>query len=148
MFCPLEYRDTLIIFRGLFVLAVVILVGVSVAEGQLNSLTQRQESVHALHITCDHSGTYSLYLLGSSYHIKAVYPVGEMINHDKGIIIKIANHSGIIPTKIDIDCKKELVLLDSWARLLVEEALKFKHALDSSIAEMEQRLHLYMRQFR
>jgi len=148
MFCPLPYRDTLIVLRGLLILVVVIMLGVSVSERQLNSLTQRQESVRVFNINCDYDGVYSIYILGSSYNLHAVYPVGEMINNDKNIIIKAAHHSIIIPTYIEIDCKKELLLLELWDQLLIDNGFKFKQSLEIYLTELPQRLNVSLKQLR
>lgn len=148
MFCPLEYRDTIIIFRGLLILVVVIILGVSVSERQLNSLTQRQEGVRAFNINCDPRGVYSIYILGSTYNMSAVYSVGEIINNEKAIIIKTTHHNIAIPTYIEIDCKKELILLDLWAKLLVDKGLTFKKTLELYLAGLPQKLNVYLGQFR
>ena len=122
MFCPLEYRDSILIFRGVVILVVVIILGVSVTQQQLNSLTQRQECVGAFTIPYDQSGNYSMYLFGSSYDVKAVYSVGKIVNGDKAVFIETMDYSMKIPTYIEVDCKKELVLLDLWAKLLVKRS--------------------------
>ncbi|MBC8015360.1 MAG: hypothetical protein H7X79_06400 [Sporomusaceae bacterium] len=148
MFYLLEYRDALVVARGLLILAVVIILGVSVSERQLNTLTQRHESVQVFNITFDQKGVYSIRLLGSSYTISAFYSVGEMINNDKAIIIKTTNHHFIIPTYIEIDCRKELVLLDLWARELADKGFKYKQHIHSYLYEIQQKLNVYIRQFR
>lgn len=147
MFYLLEYRDTIVIMRGLLILAIVILLGVSVAERQLNSLTQRHESVQVLNISSDPRGVYSIRLFGSSYTISAFYPVGEMINNDKAIIIKTKNHFFSIPTYLEFDCRKELAMLDVWARALIDEGFKCKQKLHSYLYEIQQKLNAYIRQF-
>lgn len=148
MFCPLEYRDSIFIFRGLVILVVVVILGVAVTEQQLNSLTQRQDFVSVFNITYDQSGIYSFYILGASYQMRAVYPVGEIINGDKAITIKTINHEIIIPTYIEIDCKKELILLDLWAKFLVKEAFKFKWAVGLYVTTLHERINVYASQFR
>ena len=148
MFCPLPYRDTLMVLRGLLILVVVIILGVSVSERQLNSLTQRQESVRAFTMNCDDKGVYSIYILGSNYNIKAVYSVGEIINTDKLIIIKIAQQSIQIPTYIEIDCNKELKLLELGANLLISKGLSFKKTLEVYLRELPPLLNVYIGHFR
>lgn len=137
MFYLLEYRDAMMVARGLLILAVVILLGVSVSERQLNTLTQRHESVQVFNITCDQKGVYSICLFGSSYTMSALYPVGEMINSDTAIIINTTNQHFVIPTYIEIDCRQEIAMLDVWARLLVDKGFNYK-----------QKLHLYLYEIR
>jgi len=148
VFCPLAYRDTIIVFRGLVILSVVIMLGVSVSERQLNSLTQRQEGVRVFNINCDYRGVYSIFILGSSYTISAVYSVGEMINNDKAIIIKKDHQLITIPTYIEINCKKELILLDLGAKVFIDKSRDFKQSLELYLAGLPQKLNVYMRHFR
>ena len=148
MFCPLPYRDTIILLRGLLILVVVIILGVSVSERQLNSLTHRQDSVRVFNIDYDHRGIYSIYILGSSYTMSAVYSVGQIINNDKTIIIKNDYHLITIPTYIELDCKKELILLESWVKLLIDRGFKFKHSLEVYLTGLPQKLNVYRERFR
>ena len=144
MFCPLAYRDAIIVFRGLLILVVVIMLGVSVSERQLNSLTHRQEGVRVFNISCDYRGLYSIYILDSSYNMSAVYSVGEIINNDKAIMIKINQHLITIPTYIEIDCNKELIVLDLGARLLIDKGLTFKQSLELELTGLARELNVYI----
>jgi hypothetical protein len=148
MFCPVEYRESILIFRGLVILVVVVILGVSVTEQQLNSLTQRQEGGSTFSIAYDQSGLYSMHILGSTYNMRAVYSMGEIVNSDKAIIVKTMNHSITIPTYIEIDCKQELKLLDLWAQLVVKEAFKFKHLVDLAQTILQEKIHVYISRFR
>lgn len=121
MFCPLGYRDSMIIFRGLLILILVIFLGVGVAERQLNGLTQRQENVLALSVVRNAIGIYTIYIGGSNYEINAVYPVGEFINKDQYITVKTMQYDFVIPKYIELDCKKELALLDLYIRKIEEK---------------------------
>jgi len=148
VFCPLPYRDTLMILRGLLILVIVIMLGVSVSERQLSSLTQRQEGVHAFTINWDYEGVYSIYILGTSYHIKGVYSVGEMINTDQAIIIKTARYRITIPTYIEFDCNQELGMLESGANVLIIKGLNFKKSLELYLTELPPILNVYIGHFR
>ena len=148
MFCPLAYRENIMILRGVLVLVIVIMLGVVVTEQQLSSLTQRQESMGTFNITCDKSRTYSIYLLESNYKVRACYSLGEIGIQDKNIVLKTGVHSVSIPTYIQFDCKKELILLELWTRLLVEDAFKFKQTFELYIATISHRMNVYIRQVR
>lgn len=148
MFCPLAYRDTIMIFRYLLILVIVIMLGVSVSERQLNSLTLRQDDVRAFTINCDERGAYSIYIFGSSYMMSAVYSVGEIVNNDKAIVIKTNYVSIPIPTYIEIDCKNELRFLELWANLLVGKGFTFKQSLEVYLAGLPQKLNVYIGHFR
>jgi len=148
MFCPLDYQETGKIFRGFLFLIVIIILGVSIAEGQLNTLTHRQEYAYVFTVNSDSQGRYSIYLLGSSYNVNAIYSVGQFINNEEHIIIKTPYCSMSIPKYVEFDCKKELVLLELWAKLLVEELEKCKQTLNQYISFLQQRFNVYMRQYR
>lgn len=148
MFCPLEYRESMLVLRGVVILVVVVMLGVSVTQQQLNSLTQRQECIGKFTIPYDQSGNYSVHLLGSNYDVQAVYSVGQIINGERAVFIKTMNYDMEIPTYIEFDCRKELVLLDLWAKLLVKEAFKCKQAVDLYVAMIHERIHVYASQFR
>lgn len=148
MFCPLEYQDTRIVLRGIVVLVVVVILGIAVTQEQLNSLTQRQEYIATVAIPYDQSGIYSFYLLGVNYDVRAVYPIGQIINGDQAVFIKAMNCTLTIPTYIEIDCKKELAELDLWAKLLVKEAVKCKQVMGLYIMMIHERINVYVSLFR
>jgi hypothetical protein len=148
MFCLLEYRESMLILRGLLILVLVITLGVSVSQYQLSGLTQRQESVGVLTIDYEKNGDYALNLLGASYRMKAVYPLGQINIAHRAIIIKTMNQRITIPTYIEIDCKKELALLDGWAKLLVVEAFRCKMMMNLYLMDLQEKIQVYRTQFR
>lgn len=120
MFCSLAYKDILMIGRGLLILVVVIALGLSVAEQQLNTLTQRQEYVRFFDINRNHEGVYTLQAFGSVYRISATYPVAEIKNRDTSVSIDTSLVSWTIPKYLYIDCRKELAWLSLQIKQLKE----------------------------
>jgi hypothetical protein len=137
MFCPLDYKDTLLIGRGLLILIVAIAVGVSVTEQQLNSLTEWQECIQIFDMSRENSGIYSLNILGYDYRLTAVIPVAEIVNQDMNIDIKTSAYTIYIPKIVNLDCRKELI----WLTLQVKW-------LEKSIIEEWQKINVYIRQLR
>lgn len=137
MFCRLAYSDTLIIIRGLLILVIAILLGLSATEQQLNTLTQRQEIGQIFDIERNDEGVYSLEILGSNYNITAVYVVAEIANQDKSVSIITPFHTLMIPKYIYIDARKELV----WLSLELED-------LEQHIDESREKINVYLQQFR
>lgn len=121
MFCPLGYRDSMIIFRGIVMLAIIIFLGVGAAEKQINSLTARQENVLAFALDYQAKGIYTILINGSSYQLSAIYEVGELINKDSQVVLKTKQGDIVIPKYIEFDCKKELDLLDAYIRKIEEK---------------------------
>lgn len=137
VFCRLAYSDTLIIIRGLLILVIAILLGLSATEQQLNTLTQRQEIGQIFDIERNDEGVYSLEILGSNYNITAVYVVAEIANQDKSVSIITPFHTLMIPKYIYIDARKELV----WLSLELED-------LEQHIDESREKINVYLQQFR
>lgn len=148
MFFPLESRDTVVVLRGLLIFVLIVMLGVTVSERQLNSLTQRQEVVSAFDISCKYPGAYSIYLLGTNYNMSAMCLVGEIINNDKAIIFRTANYSITIPTYVEFDCNEKFKLLDLGAKLLVDKGFHFKQSLELYFKGTRQKLNIYIKQFR
>lgn len=148
MFYPLEYGDRMLIIRGVVILVVVILLGILVTQHQLNTLTQRQECIVAVDIPHDQNGIYSFYLFGANYDVQGVYPIGQIINKDQSIVLKGMGYMIEVPTYIEINCKKELKLLDLWAKLLVKEAFQYKQAVGVYMLIIHERINVYVSQFR
>jgi coenzyme F420-reducing hydrogenase beta subunit len=137
VFCSLAYRDVLMIGRGLLILVVVIALGLSVAEQQLSTLTQRQEFVRILAMNRNDEGVYTLEVLGTSCSISAVYEVAEISNQDNSVSILTPLATWIIPKYLYIDCRKELAWL----------ALHIKY-LEQHIRQGWEIINVYLRQFR
>ncbi len=148
MFCLVEYREIRLLLRGLFILLSVIVIGVSVSERQLHSLTQQENPDHAFSIIRNQSEVYTVYILGIGYTMRTIYPVGEIIHTDKNVMIKTPEHDITIPTYIEIDCTKELVFLEEEAKLLVTEAFKYKQKLELYIHDLGQKIYVYRKQLR
>ena len=128
MFCPLEYREGMIIFRGLFILLVIILLGVGVAQQQINSLTQRQENLLAFSLSYNPRGIYTINIDGAVYEFSVTYPVGEIINNKGSVVVKTKNFSIEIPKYIELDCKEELALLDLYIQRIKENLNVYEKA--------------------
>lgn len=137
MFCRLAYSDTLIIIRGLLILVVAILLGLSATEQQLNTLTERQEIGQIFDMNRSSEGVYSFELIGSSYNISAVYAVAEIANQDKNISIITPFYTLIIPKYIYIDGRKELAWL----------ALEIGY-LEQYIEKCRGNINVYLQHFR
>jgi hypothetical protein len=137
VFCSLAYRDVLMIARGLIILVVVIALGLSVAEQQLNTLTQRQEFVRIFDINRNREGVYTMEVLGSDCSISAVYAIAEIKNQDASVSIKAPLVTWTIPKYLYIDCRKELAWLTS----------KMKH-LEKYLRQGWEITNVYLRQFR
>ncbi len=148
MFVRLAASDAWVICRGLVIFLVVVILGVAVAENQINSLTQQQDCVQVFNIRHGQTGIYTAYVLGNSYSASLVYQVAQVITNDKAIIVEVAGHSFAIPTYVYIDSSKIIIQLNLWVKQFVEEAFRTKHTLEDYMREIRQQIAGYSRQFR
>lgn len=137
-----------IILRGIIALMLVVLLGVSLAENQLNTLTQRQECVQALNIHRDNTGIYSFYLLGMGYSMRGVYNIARFINTDKEIVIEASGYKLAIPTYLDINYSQIQGVVGAWHKQFVDEAMKFRKSFQECTKEISNMANYYIDQYR
>lgn len=124
--------DVFILGRGFVALMVIVLLGVAAAENQLNDLTQRQDFVQVANIRRDEvDGVYSAYLLGSSYHVRTIYPVASISNTPHSFTLEVAGTRLTVPTVLCFDLQKANYWLALWHQQFVTEAFKTKQELES-----------------
>jgi hypothetical protein len=134
--------EAALICRGVVALMLVVLLGVSLAETQLNNLTQRRECVQAINIMRDKTGTYSFYLLGEEYAVRAVYDVARFSSNAREIKLESAGHEISIPHYITY---RELQpLFAMWHKQFLDEALQFKRSIARDIQEIRQKTEQYI----
>ncbi|GBG56386.1 hypothetical protein SPFL3102_00184 [Sporomusaceae bacterium FL31] len=146
MFNNMEHTDLAKIGQGILALVFVVVLGVIVAETQLNNLTHQHEFAQAFYLMRDNTGQYSTYVFGNSLNIKAVYPVAKIDN--KEILIMIAGQHFILPLQIDFDSQKILSVLKTWYKQFISEALFTKQNIHRYLTEFSRDLTRYMNQFR
>lgn len=143
MFIRPALSEMLVIGRGLLVLTIAILIGVSVAEQQLTTLTQRRDDVEAFNVKRNIDNTYSFYMLGESLTIRAVYPVLRIINNDDGFAIEAAGRKVEIPGYIHAASYDISTMYSLWHRQFIGEAFKFKSDLERYAKEAAREVHNY-----
>jgi len=147
VFNNMEHTDLAKIGQGILALVFVVVLGVIVAETQLNNLTHQHEFAQAFYLMRDNTGQYSTYVFGNSLNIKAVYPVAKIIDN-KEILIMIAGQHFILPLQIDFDSQKILSVLKTWYKQFISEALFTKQNIHRYLTEFSRDLTRYMNQFR
>ncbi|CUH94139.1 putative membrane protein [Propionispora sp. 2/2-37] len=128
-----------IVFRGLAALFIVIVLGVNIAEMQLNRLTQKQSTVQAFNIQCQETGKYFLYFLGNQYSIQSVYPIAGISNSEKEIVLSIYHDRISLPTCVSMDATALFSGLNIIARQCTDEILQAKTACERYLAELRQK---------
>lgn len=137
-----------ILCRGIIALMLVVLLGVSLAENQLNTLTQRQECVQFINIHRDKTGIYSFYLFGMEYSVRGVYNIARVTNNDRKIKIEANGYKLDLPTYLNINYSQIQSVLNMWHRQFVEEAIKFKHSLQDYVKEIKHSFQDYAKEFK
>lgn len=131
--------------RGVFLLVLLIMVGVTAAETQLNRLTHRQEFAQAFAVKRDNNGQYAAYLFGNSVKARAVYPVAQ-VTDDRQIIV--AGGKLVMPTRVRIDTQAILAKLAAWYQRTIHQAIEVKRLLQQYVAAFCGELVQYLKQYR
>nr|WP_092068550.1 hypothetical protein [Dendrosporobacter quercicolus]NSL47137.1 hypothetical protein [Dendrosporobacter quercicolus DSM 1736]SDL77635.1 hypothetical protein SAMN04488502_101798 [Dendrosporobacter quercicolus] len=133
--------------RGVFLLVLLIMIGVTVAETQLNRLTHRQEFAQAFAVKRDNNGQYAAYLFGNSVKARAVYPVAQ-VTGDQQIIVNVAGGKLVMPTRVRIDTQAILAKLAAWYQRMIQQAAEGKRLLQQYMAAFCGDLVQYLNQYR
>ncbi|MDD4601792.1 hypothetical protein SDC9_08981 [bioreactor metagenome] len=146
MFIRPTSAEMTLICRGVAAFLLVVVLGVSLAESQLNSMTKRNEFVQAINIKRDITGKYTAYLLGTEYSIRAVYDVARISANDRALAIEAAGHKFLIPKSINLSQFQALASI--WRQQFLDEALTFKQTFAGYLKEIRQKINLYLEQYR
>ncbi len=111
MYNGLKKKDLLIIARSLSVLFLTAVLGIIIAERQMNSLTHWHKTVQAFSITRWYNGTYCLCLFGRLYSINGLYIVGSFVNMNDKINFIIGGTEFAMPIKLYFDINVLLNLI-------------------------------------
>lgn len=126
MFERVAAGDTGLIARGLLILLAIIVIGVGVADHQLNALTQRPEQERFFYIGRNQEHVYSAYAFGYGLTLGSVHSMGNISLTDRSVILKFSDHTVTIPTKIEVDGSRLWYWISVWQRQFTEEALAAK----------------------
>lgn len=116
--------DVLVICRAFVVMIIIVVLGVMMAESQMDTLTRKQDFVQVLNIRDEGMGNYEAYLFGYSRSFSAVYQMNGIDNGDQFIAVGPAANRIIIPTMLYIDASKSMCWLELWSNQFLQEAAK------------------------
>lgn len=139
MFIRLEPEDLSIIRRGLFLFLSFIIMGVTVAENQVNSLTQNQEIAKAFNFS-QNKGIYSGYMLGCEYSTSFILPVGKIYNTEQELVVEINNHTFIIPLRVQFNLSNVLALASEGHGRFRNESFKTKQVFEKSLKRFREKI--------
>ena len=139
MFIRLEPEDVSIIWRGLFLFLSFIIMGVTVAENQVNSLTQNQEIAKAFNFS-QNKGIYSGYMLGCEYSTSFILPVGKIYNTEQELVVEISNHTFIIPLRVQFNLSNVLALASEGHGKFINESFKTKQVFEKSLKRFREKI--------
>lgn len=129
MLLSMAAADRRILRRGLAILAVIVVAGVTVVETQMNRLTQRQEFSQTLGLRREADGYWRAYALGAGIGLRAVYPVGTIASSDNSLTIGLGGRTVTLPTVLSMNIDWPLYWLEVWRRQFIAEAIKTKEEL-------------------
>lgn len=129
MFIQLEPVDRLLIWRAFFLVFVVVIIGVTTAENQINNLTQNQDTGKAFGLSRD-GGSYAISLLGEDYHIDWIYPVGRIYNNDEEISLEIQGITVTVPLRVYFNLSNTITVAAQKKSIFIKEGMKTKRNLE------------------
>ncbi|MDT8901973.1 hypothetical protein [Anaeroselena agilis] len=129
MLLGLSAADARTISRGILILVFAIAAGVVVADNQLNRLTARHEFGQALNVRREASGYYRAYVLGQSWGVRAVYPVGSISANGDSLSLEVAGRRLTVPTVVRVELDRAVYWLVVWRGQFVAAAVRTKREL-------------------
>lgn len=141
MFIRLDPVDSSRIGRGFLIVLLVIIMGVSVAENQINSLTQNQEIGKAFNIT-NNKGIYSGYLLGYDYSTSFLWAIGKIYNNEQELVIEVKNFTFTIPLRMQFALADAAAMATEGRRKFVQESIDTKQSFEKCLKLMEEKIRI------
>ncbi|MEG6585809.1 hypothetical protein [Dendrosporobacter sp. 1207_IL3150] len=148
MFTTVDRYAVTKIVQGVLLLIFIIVLGVNVAENQLNKLTHRHDYPKAFSVRRDNSGQYTAYLFGNGIDVKAVYSVANIdLNKE---IFKYSKYgfNFDIPTNYKYESEKILDTLYIWYKQFITEAINTKQKMQHYLREFSRDISNYIKQIR
>lgn len=139
MFIHLEPVDRLFIGRAFLVVFIVVIIGVSTAESQINNLTQNQEEGKAFRLARD-GGIYAISLLGENYHIDWQYLVGRIHNDDEKITLEIQGITITVPLRMYFNLSNTISVAAQKKSVLVREGMQTKQNFEKYLKLAAERI--------
>ena len=132
----MPYGEMTPIIRGVVIFAMCVIVGVAVAEHQVNQLTLSAPAVRSFNLTAEH-GVYSFTFMGREGRTSVLYPLGD-IRHDRSALVFHNRHVSVtLPTLYEVDIRPAGYWMRRWRDQFINEAEKTKENLAMYIQEME-----------
>lgn len=141
----MRWSESAIIFRGLAALLIVIVIGVNIAEMQLNRLTQKQSTVQAFNIQCQDTGKYFLYFLGDHYSMQSVYPLAAISNSEQEITFSVNQNRISLPVRVSVDATALFSGLNMVARQCTDAVLQAKIVCERYLYALRQKFRDFNR---
>jgi hypothetical protein len=146
MFIRSSPSEMITIAKGLLIMMIAISTGLSAAERQLNTLTQRQDGVQVFNVSRDPGGGYSFCVLGENFAVNAIYPVARVSQSDHGIMIEAAGKKLEMPAYINVDISQGTAMYHLWHKQFMDEAFKCKNDLEKYAEEAARKIAGYLLQ--
>ena len=132
----MPYGEMTPIIRGVFIFSMCVIIGVAVAEHQVNQLTLSAPAVRSFNLTAAH-GVYSFSFMGREGRTSVLYQLGDL-RHDKGALVFHNRHVSLtLPTLYEVDMRPARYWLRRWRDQFINEAEKTKKDLTTYIQELE-----------
>lgn len=137
MFTALRNREIIMICYGLLAMIVFVLIGLTAAESQMNSLTLQRDCVQIFNVKREITHQdYVFYLLGHQYRMRGMVLVGQVYNHSTNIEFRLGEYFIKVPTYIGMECKTEFFLIHQRIHWCFHELVQAKAYVQREIRSM------------
>ena len=138
-----QREDRKKIIRGILAALFVVLIGISVADMQINSLTQKHEFGKLMNLRRDPREGYSAYVFGKSYPLGGVLPLADIRYAGGELMLTTSAFEFRIPFRRSWDVAQYTGWLSVWGKQFVSEAHRTKEALLAYISQICERADEY-----
>lgn len=146
MLVRLEYREWLMVGRGIAALFACIVAGSIVVETQLNQLTYWLDFIQVFNLRQVAAGAYQVYILGTEYSFQAAWQVGTIYIDGKWIDVTLLGVGVTIPTQVSIDGSLVLAFVQTTWQQAIEYAFVGKRHFSDCWADAAPFLRAFLHQ--
>lgn len=114
------------ILRGLACLALIVTLGLTVAEAQLNSLTERADALRLFSMKRDAQGRYILHLGQQDYSLYASIRLGKFFYNKQSLTLTFGDEQFQIPFYATVDGHKLFDIVQTEYHIGINELYQYK----------------------
>jgi hypothetical protein len=123
--------DFVVIMQGIAGLTILVLCGITLAEGALNDLTKHADHIQFLGLQMQQTGTYTFYFFGKGVRLSGLVELGKISSTQRLLLIELGGHTFALNTRPTFEVHNVFQLLGTW--MLVFKQGAFTLAQDTML---------------